>query len=360
MKTIKKSIICKQVNHFSVDKSMARSYVPQPGDVAIFEVVKLGSLNAIQDKDGRNCHIFAGDKIMATFGNRYASNQFEGYVPQEYQELYDLMGKGGVAGTVKSMYYKLELLGPTKLKLIGYAKDRSGKVINTKYQKTRRTIFNPSKTRKHKTVLSIGSSMDSGKTTSAAYLCRGLKMAGNKVAFIKLTGTVFNKDKMLAFDCGADFATDFADFGFPSTYLCSLECMLDLYQGLLDEVEKIKPDYVVMEIADGLFQRETSMLISNKSFMDTIDHVLFSSGDSLSAMQGISTLAELGIKPFALSGMINAHPLLVAEVNKNTDLPLLGLEELASADIVSTIEQSVYNNNPYLGIRKERTMLEVA
>ncbi len=360
MKTIKKSIICKSIKDYSINEAIIRDYQPKAGDVAIFEVLELGSLTAIQDEDGRNCHIFEGDRIMVTFGNRYASNQFEGYVPVGYHEEYDLMGKGGVAGIVKSMYYKLELTGPTKLKLIGYATNSKGEVINTIYHGVKTTRFRPGKERKYQTILSIGSSMDSGKTTSAAYLCRGLKAAGNKVAFIKLTGTVFNKDRMLAYDCGADYSTDFSELGFPSTYLCSMDCLMDLYAALLSRVTEMNPDYVVMEIADGLLQRETEMLISDKTFMSTIDHVLFSSGDSLSALQGIITLRDKGIEPFGLSGMINTRPLLVDEVNENLKLPVLNLADLASPAVVESLKGVSAGTTVEQNLASAQFILEVA
>lgn len=360
MKSIKKSIICKNVESFNINESIIKKHQPKAGDVAIFEVLTLGTLSAIQDEGGRNCHIFPGDRIMATFGNRYASNQFEGYVPVGYHEVYDLMGKGGVAGIVKSMYCKLELRGATKIRLVGYATDHQGKVINSIYHHTESARFNPEKERYHKTVLSIGSSMDSGKTTSAAYLCRGLKAAGYKVAFIKLTGTVFNKDRMLAFDCGADVAVDFSQLGFPSTYLCSLDCILDLYQGLLANVAHVEPDYVVIEIADGILQRETEMLIDNKDFMSTVDHVLFSSGDSLSALQGVATLRSKGIEPFAMAGMINTRPLLVDEVNGKLKLPLLNLEHLASPNIVHSLIKTTVSPHMKSNIGADRLVLDVA
>ena len=270
------------------------------------------------------------------------------------------MGKGGVAGIVKSMYCKLELRGATKIRLVGYVTDRQGKVINSIYHHTQPAKFNTEKSRYHKTVLSIGSSMDSGKTTSAAYLCRGLKAAGYKVAFMKLTGTVFNKDRMLAFDCGADVAVDFSELGFPSTYLCSLDCIMDLYEGLLAKVADINPDYVVIEIADGLLQRETEMLIDNKAFMSTIDHVLFSSGDSLSALQGVATLRAKGIEPFAMTGMINTRPLLVDEVNCKLKLPLLNLEQLASPNIVHSLIRTTVSPTMRSHAGAERLALDVA
>ncbi|MEM1135042.1 MAG: hypothetical protein AAGI07_04330 [Bacteroidota bacterium] len=335
MNSIKKSIICQNIKSFNIDNANIRNYQPIAGDVAIFEVLALGSLNAIQNEEGRNCYIFTGDKIMLSFGNRYASNQFEGYVPEGYSDEYDLIGKGGVVGKVHSMASRLELKGPTKLRLVGYATDHEGEVINTIYHSGSQVKFNVNKARSYKTILSLGSSMDSGKTTSAAHLCRGLKTAGFKVAYIKLTGTVFNKDRMLANDCGADAVADFSELGFPSTYLCSLDCLMNLYESLLSKVASVKPDYVVIEIADGLYQRETNQLLNYPLFRETIDHVMLSCGDSLAANTGIQMLMPLfGHRLFALSGIFTTRPLLIQEVEAQCKLPVLTLEKMQEEQVL--------------------------
>ncbi|MEM8508821.1 MAG: hypothetical protein AAF717_13375 [Bacteroidota bacterium] len=338
MKTIKKANSCKYVSDFTIDRDVIKTYSPMPGDVAIFEVLELWSLNAIQDFEGRNCYIFEEDHIMLAFGNRYASNQFEAYVPEEYQEVYDLVGKGGVVGNVASMYYKLEDVGPTKLKLVGYATNSKGEVINTIYHHKKSTPFQPFEIQPFKTILSVGASMDSGKTTTAAFLCRGLKNAGNKVAYIKLTGTIFNKDKMLCYDCGADYVSDFSEMGYPSTYLCSLDEILDIYEGLLQEVATTHPDYVVIEIADGLYQRETHQLLNHLPFTNTLDHVILSCSDSLAVHTGIKLLSPIfGERLFALGGLFTGSPLLVEEVEQQETLPVLTLEKLMDGHLLRTL-----------------------
>ncbi len=338
MNTIKKSFISKNVVEYKVNRTMIHDYQPKAGDIAIFEVVSIGSLNAIQDDQGRNCHIFPGDKIMLTFGNRYATNQFEGYVPFGYHEEYHLIGKGGVAGIVESMASRLLLKGPTKLTLAGYAVDNRSAVLNTQYYNSDPIKFNRRKARDFKTILSLGSSMDSGKTTSAAYLCRGLKMAGYQVAYIKLTGTVFNKDKMLAYDCGADKVSDFAELGFPSTYLCSLDTLMDLYESLLYEVETAGPDYVVIEIADGLYQRETSMLLNHIPFTETVDHVFLSCCDSLAVHAGVEFLSPIfDDRLFAIGGLFTCSPLLIAEVEEQCELPVLSLEKMLENGLLKSL-----------------------
>lgn len=337
MKTVKKANSCKYVADYRLDTQCIKDYRPKAGDVAIFEVTELGSSDAIQNYEGRNCSIFKGDHLMLAFGNRYASNQFEAYVPDNYQPNYDLISRGGVAGKVASMYFKLEDVGPTKIKLIGYAKDGRG-IINTMYYHRERVAFEPFGQRNFKTIVSLGSSMDSGKTTTAAFLCRGLKNAGYKVAYIKLTGTIFNKDKMLCFDCGADYVSDFSEMGYPSTYLSDLQEILDIYQGLLEEVSVHNPDYVVIEIADGLYQRETGQLINHLPFTDTIDHVILSCSDSLAVHTGIQILSPLfGDRLFALGGLFTGSPLLTKEVEQQEELPILTLEKLIDAKLLKKL-----------------------
>jgi hypothetical protein len=206
-------------------------------------------------------------------------------------------------------------------------------VINTKQLKQREMLpFTGRAAAATKVILSLGASMDSGKTTSAAHLARGLKKSGATVAYIKLTGTVYTKDADLAFDLGADMVADFSDYGFPSTYMCQQEELLSLYETLVNKVLAVQPDYVIVEVADGLFERETKMLLSDRRFTSTVDGVVFSAGDSLAAVNGIQLLHQWGIYPDAISGLLTASPLLVQEVAANTAVPVLNIETLAAGE----------------------------
>lgn len=324
---MKKSIICKDVNHYNINTEINKTYIPKAGDVAVFEVLEVGKHTSIQAVGGNNSYIFPEDHVMMVFGNRYASGQFEGYVPDKYLEEYQVLGKGGAVGELTSMHAKLIDVGPTTLKLVGYTVDENNKVINSKYLNANECTFSLEEKRPE-IILSLGSSMDSGKTTSAAFLGRGFSRAGKNVAYIKLTGTVYTKDRSLARDAGAKISLDFSTFGFPSTYLCSEQELLNLYETLLNKTKEIAPDVVIVEIADGLLQRETKMLINNPEFMSTVSSVLFSGGDSMSAMNGIDILEGLNIPIIGISGLFTASPLLYKEVADNTIHKVLSLEEL--------------------------------
>lgn len=338
MEPIKKSLICRDIKTFRLDTSLKHTYQPQTGDVAIFEVKKIGRHAAIQGTGGSNKYIFPGDKVMLAFGNRYASEQFEGYIPKEWQPTYHVLGKGGCVGVVESMHKRMTLRGPTELELIGYAVDVDGKVINTRYLSRTRVSFDSLPPKSYKLILSLGTGMDSGKTTTAAYLARGLHHAGYRVAYAKLTGTVFAKDRALVRDCGADLSTDFSKLGYPSTYMLEEPELLDLIAGLLTEAQTIHPDYVIAEIADGLLERETAMLLRNERFMQMVDHIMLSSIDSLSAISGMEELARLGLQPSALCGAFTAAPLLIKEVQSRLSIPIATLELLDSEEIVRILK----------------------
>lgn len=338
---IKKSISCAEIENYNIDSSINLTHTPLFGEVALFQVLEIGKHQTIQSETKRMVYIEEGDFILAAFANRYATEQFEGYVPDKPTEILHILGAGGAIGIVKSKNEALKDIEPTTLKLIGYAKDNSGKIVNTIYYKTERQKFSGQLPEGAKVLLSVGSSMDSGKTTTAAYLARGLKAAGQKVAFIKLTGTSFTKDKDLVLDCGADVSVDFINAGYPSTYMCSKEEILDIYQTLLYQLAPEKPDYIVMEIADGLVQRETEFLLRDKAFMSTIHNIIFSAADSLAIFWGLLFFAELGLKPAAVSGLFTMSPLLIGEVENRTDIPVLTLPLLANAGVVNYFEHKV-------------------
>ncbi len=330
---IKKTYICRQVDNWKLETEGLTNYQPQVGDVGFFEVLHIGKHRNVQSDSKRNTAIFVGDQILAAFGTRYATGQFEGYVPDHVNKELHILGAGGTVGEVKSMHARFTDIGPTKLKLIGLAKDNKGELINTKKIMDHRMLpFTGATAAATKVILSLGASMDSGKTTSAAYLVHGLKKSGFTVAYIKLTGTAYTKDADLAWDMGADIVADFSDFGFPSTYMCSKQELLSLYESLLNKALIKNPDFVIMEIADGLFERETKMLLTDATFMSTVEGAIFSAGDSLATISGVHILHKWGIYPMALCGLFTASPLLINEVQENISIPVFTLEDLASGN----------------------------
>jgi hypothetical protein len=337
---IKKAMTCQHIGSYSINTNLVVSHTPRIGDVGIFKVLQPNS-GYIMDTQKVSNYLFEGDHVMLSFGSRYATNQYEGYVPNQPVRFCQLLGRGGVTGLLRSKNATFKVM-PAQLELVGYATDKSGVVLNTTEQHELAT-FNPFNINA-KVILSVGTSMDSGKTTSAAWLCGGLRAAGKRVAYLKLTGTAFPKDAALNRDRGAHFTADFSDFGFPSTYMLDLPTMLDLYQSLVNlACEKGRVEYIVMEIADGLLQRETAMLLDDPSFRSTVHATLFSAGDSLGVLSGLQVLEQWGIRPFAISGLFTASELLISEVLPRVEVPVLRLADLVTVSATNLVVNEEVN-----------------
>src|SRR5262249_23268807 len=151
----------------------------------------------------------------------------------------------------------------------------------------------------------------------------GLRKIGAQVAGIKLTGTAAGRDTWALLDAGARPALDFLDGGLPSTYLCSLDRLMALHGLLLGTAAAAGADWAVMELADGLFQRETTALLQLQQFVSSVDSWLYATGDALGAAGGITQLREWGIEPAAVSGLISMSPLAMREAENATGVRCL-------------------------------------
>lgn len=174
--------------------------------------------------------------------------------------------------------------------------------------------------------------MNAGKTTSAAYLIRGLTRAGFRVGAAKITGTGSGGDPWLLRDAGAVAVLDFTDAGYASTYLLELQALQDVMERLLSQLVANRVNAIVIEVADGLYQRETAQLLRSPLFKRSVDAVIFSLGDAMGALAGAQWLRNHELPVCALSGMLTRSPMARREAEAATQLPVFGLDELGDAD----------------------------
>jgi hypothetical protein len=124
-------------------------------------------------------------------------------------------------------------------------------------------------------------------------------------------------------DAGAEKISDFTYLGHPSTYRLSKEVVLDIFNKLDLKYANKPSNYWVVELADGIVQRETAMLLSSKEFTDRIHRIVFCAGDALGAVGGKRLLKDkFGIKIDMLSGVCTATPLHIREIQSFTDIPI--------------------------------------
>jgi hypothetical protein len=320
-----------------VDTSKVKGLVPMvdghdPGALVLVRVVTLGRHKDLETHEGRRMSIFAGDVIVGVLGDRYATDQFEG-VGRVQGPLGHILGIGGVFGQVMSMNTRMS--APTIIEYLGRLADADGKPLRmTHFQALpAQPLAHPGAT----TILSLGASMNSGKTTTAAQMVRSLTVAGHRVAAAKLTGTACRKDPNLMADAGAVAVIDFTHAGWPSTANLSLDQLLSIAGRIRAQLQTYDPEFVILEIADGILQRETAMMLAHPAFRASIDGVTFAGPDPLSCDAGVRRLRDLGLPILATAGIVANGALGVAEVEAACGIRCLPGETILSGGLVSLL-----------------------
>ena len=298
---------------------------PVAGDLVLARVDAIGHHANLQLIDGRRRRLFPGDTIVVAYGNRYASEQFEGRVPEGLGPCH-LVAGGGIAAHAISWHDRISR-GPTRITPLGLLADAAGKPLNLNSFVIAPQGHGGSTP---PVVAILGTAMDAGKTQTAAFLLRGLRRVGYRVGYIKATGTGAGGDSWLLHDAGADRVLDFTDVGMASTYLVDIE---RIESGILDMVQDMADhdiDVIVMEVADGVFQRETKQLVSRSMFSRIVHGVVLAARDAMGAAAGIAALPSSAPPVLALSGLLTASPLQRREAEAVSGLCTANREELAT------------------------------
>jgi hypothetical protein len=327
---------------YSVPKSLIRQYdpinrkAPEVGDLIFGEINALGHHRLVENRSARMHTINIGTRAIFVFGNRYAPDQYEGLVPDEYADYVDLLSYGGVVGEVNNQN---QLIGrASRVKVLGYVCKEDGTVINTREH----VLLKPKEQKREKNgaklILCVGTSMNSGKTQAAAACCYALSSMGHQVRAAKITGTARLKDILLMNDCGAEFIADFTYFGHPSTYQMELDELLAMFHDFDMKYGNNPKNYLVVEFADGIFQRETAMLLKSQEVQSRISKLIFCAPDSTAVHGGIRVLKEeFDLQPDAISGICSSSPLAMREIESFTDLPIIQSMEKDFKKIFSVI-----------------------
>lgn len=311
---------------YTVPRNQIRRYgpfdrAPRVGDLVYGRVKYLGQHTSLENREGRLHHIQDGTRAIFVFGNRYAPDYYEGLVPETVGQNAHMLARSGIIGTV--ICKSARVGDPTRVEVLGAVLDRDGQPLNTRN-------FNrilPKQTEKTgnraRMILVVGTSMNSGKSAAAAACCWGLSTMGHTVRGSKITGTASLKDILLMEDNGATPVTDFTSLGFPSTYMLSEEELLGIFDTLDLKYANSPRNYWVVEIADGLMQRETAMLLGSQRVTERIHRLVFTAYDAFGAIGGLRILRdEFDLTPHALSGVVSSSPLGIRELQKHTDLPI--------------------------------------
>jgi hypothetical protein len=304
---------------------------PQPGDLVLARVDELGQHRRLELVTSRRATLFEGDEIVVAYGNRYAPDQFEGIVP-DHLGACRLVAAGGVAARLLNRHDKVK--SATRITPLGLLTDREGHRINLSSARLPRAELPE---RGPLVLVVAGTAMNSGKTTACANLVKGFVRQQVKVAAAKFTGTGAGADYRSLVDAGANPVFDFVDAGYVSTYRVERDVLLDIVMTLGSQMAAANPDVIVIEVADGLLQRETARLFATPEFADWADGVIFAANDALGAQAGVSWLTARQLPVFAITGVLTSSPLARRESEEICGLPVYHTIGLARPSVSSYI-----------------------
>lgn len=312
-------------------KLLSGQLLPEAGDLVLARVETLGHHKKLELVSSRRATLFEGDEIVVVYGDRYAPDQFEAIVP-EHLGACRLVAAGGVAARLLNRHDRMKTA--TRITPLGLLADLAGHRINLKSSRLPKAdqIEN-----KPLVLVVAGTSMNSGKTTTCANLIKGFARQKIKVAAAKFTGTGAGADYRALVDAGANPVYDFIDAGYVSTYRVHRDVLHDIVMTLGSHMAASNPDVIVIEVADGLLQRETARLFATPSFKEWIDGIIFAANDALGAQAGVSWLAARQLPVFAITGVLTSAPLAKREAEDIGGLPVYSTNSLARPSVSSYI-----------------------
>ncbi len=311
---------------------------PRPGDLVLARVDKIGHHAKLELRSGRRAQMHPGDEIVAVFGNRYAPDQFEALVGPDLAPCH-LAAAGGVAATVSVRHDRARK--PTRITPLGLLGNGDGAVMNLdQYALAPRATVHALPT-----IAVVGTAMNAGKTAVAAALVKGLETAGIAVGAAKITGTGAGGDVWQMIDAGAAAALDFTDAGYASTFGLGPRQVLTIFSTLIGHLAERGAEIAVVEIADGLFQKETQALLGAPAFSRQIDAIVYAAQDAVGAVAGAQWLTAQGLPVCAISGVVTRAPLAMREIESWTTLPVIETRELANPEVGAQIWRPLVARN---------------
>ena len=296
---------------------------PRAGDLMLARVTGLGHHARLQLPTTRKATLYLGDEVVVVCSARYAPDQFLAELPESLGPCH-LVATGGVAANVVAAHSAMR--EPTRLLPLGLLATPAGQPLNLGQFAPVRSGSAP--VDRPPVIVVAGNAMNTGKTTVAVHLVRGLSQAGLRVGAAKITGTVSFEDVHAMQDAGAGRVLDFTDGGYATTVGLPLAPLRGLFGGVLTELTLGGSEVIVIEVADGLFQNETAAILRDPECRSWMDGVLFATRDALSAIEGVRRLREWGLPLIGLSGILTASPLAMAETEAIVDVPIYGSSEI--------------------------------
>ena len=211
----------------------------ETGDFVIGEITSsTGRSLQVELASGRMVQALRRDRVVGAFGNRAATLEAAGSWRDIEGDSMHAMTSAGLFGRVTSLSTMIPPL--TELEYVGHAVRAGQKIRMSDFRIDADGSYDvPS-------ILLVGTSMSSGKTTTGRLVVHELERMGLTVIGAKLTGAGRYRDILSFRDAGAAAVFDFVDAGLPSTVVPEDE-FRDVIRPLLHHINSLGPDVAVIE-----------------------------------------------------------------------------------------------------------------
>ena len=211
------------------------------GDFVVGRVVgERNRLYECETKTGRMAELVRGDLLVGALGRRAATLEGVGDWRDTTEDLQlDALTSAGLLGRATSISPMLPEL--MRLEYLGHTTRQGAKLNMADF-----VLPCPARPLEIPVMLVIGTSMSSGKTTSAQVIIRALKYLGLDVVAAKLTGAARYRDILKFRDAGARCVVDFVDSGLPST-VCSEARFREALEIMLSRIAACEAQVLVAE-----------------------------------------------------------------------------------------------------------------
>ena len=287
------------------------------GDIVLAKLLSTlkKPVNYLRGANGKKFRAKKGSLFMGCISNRYAPKILEAIVPKRLKkgDVINLLEIGGTLGIVKSAkpgYVRKEA------EFLGFVSYKGRRINIRDYSiKAKEVKGSP------KVIVVVGVMEDSGKTFTITELTGGLVKKGYKVCVGKLTGIGNARDVLLSKRKGAKKVLSVIDTGWPSSVGLSRKQLDDVFMKIFSNLAEVNPDFIILEIADGLTQRESAMLMKSKLLMKYKPHFILSVKDPVGAYGGeILMKKKFRVKPMFFTGRGTQTEIARKEIEETTGL----------------------------------------
>lgn len=277
--------------------------------------------NELELTSGRLSTLHQEDILIVTLGNRRALKGFAGNVPESLKagDIINILNLGGVAGTCTSANRKL-VGKPLKVEVLGAVLKKKQPVNISDYK-----LFSPVNNIKTEIPLIVvsGSCMNVGKTSAASEIIKAATRDGFKVCGAKVAGVAALRDTMRMEDYGAIKAVSMIDAGFASTANAEIESVR-ITKGVINYLAKEEPDYIVIELGDGIFgEYGVLSILEDDEFSDRITAHIGCASDPMSAIKLYEVCEEIGAPPDIISGPTTDNSVGINFLKKQLKIPAI-------------------------------------